>query len=122
VLPQVSAAVLSSKAALLIDIFEHSMDVSDEDLIAPPRRSSRLVKTPTAKGKRRSARKKRKAVVDESTDGGSCGDSENEYRTPNDSNEQGESNDKAGLSKSNKHTGVDGESSPTPEPPSKKAR
>jgi hypothetical protein len=60
-LSQVSALVLTSAASLLTDIFENSRDVSDEeDLITLPRRSSRLVKTPIAKGTRRLARKNKR--------------------------------------------------------------
>jgi hypothetical protein len=80
-LPPISAAVLKSTTARLTDIFENSRDVSEEDRSTAPRKSSRLVKTPDAKGTRQSAWKKKKCVVDDSTDGGSCGESGSEYWT-----------------------------------------
>jgi hypothetical protein len=92
-LSQVSTPVLTSTASLLTDIFENSRDVSNKDLITPPRRSSKLVKTPAAKGTWRLARKKQKAIVESSTDRGSYGDSESEYCNSNKLNEEANSSD-----------------------------
>jgi hypothetical protein len=45
-LPQISAPVLQRTVALLSDVFEDSRDLSSDDMIKPPRRSSRLQRTP----------------------------------------------------------------------------
>ena len=80
-LPPISAAVLRSIAACLTEVFENSRDVSKEDYSTTPRRSSRLVKIPDAKGTQWSTWKKKKYVVDDSIDGGSYGESRSKYRT-----------------------------------------
>jgi hypothetical protein len=46
ILPQISAPVLQRTAALLSYVFEDSKDLSSDDLIKPPQRSSRLQKMP----------------------------------------------------------------------------
>jgi hypothetical protein len=117
---QVSASIPTSAASLLADVFENSKDVSDEDLITPPRRSSRLVKTPVAKGTRRSTRKKQKVVVESSTDGGNCGKIESEYRSFDESDEEANSSNNDGGSEDGTQTGVGVRSSPASKPVTKK--
>lgn len=59
--PQISAGVLETTAFLLTDVFEDSRNVSDEDFIRPPRRSTRLKPAgELSPPVRRSGRKNRK--------------------------------------------------------------
>ena len=102
---------LISTATIFADVFDNSMDVSDDDLITLPRRSSRLVKSLTQKGIHRSVRKK-KVVVDDSIDEGSCGNLGSEYMTTNELKEDKESTDKEALSGGGKQIGTGGHSTP----------
>ena len=85
------------------------MDVSNEDLITLPKRNSRLVKTPAAKGTWRSAKEKQKAIVESSIERDSCGDSKSKYCN---FDEEANSSNNNGGSEGGMQTGIGVHSSP----------